>query len=121
MLPIDVEQLPPATTWLNYPGDCENLLGRYLGPNAMGEHLTVVVAECNDASGEFDLKPKPMTRVGLAYGCYTVNGEPTDPDGLPPGVALSKLQADWQSLKTPGIAVPQRAGKPTRIVANGID
>lgn len=107
--PIDVEQLPPASTFLNYPRQGPPV-GKYLGPNTSGEYFTVV---SNEAGKEH--MRGVSHRIGLAYGCYTINGEPTDPEGLPPDVALSKLRRDWSAMKQPGFIAPGRAGKPARI------
>jgi hypothetical protein len=110
--PIDVETLPPASTFLTYPRQGPPV-GKYMGPNTNGEYLTVV---SNEAEAGSPAPGQPARhRVGLAYGCYTIDGKPTDPAGLPPDVALSKLQRDWAAMKTPGFIVPERAGRPTRI------
>lgn len=105
--PIDVETLPPASFYLNYPRSGPPV-GTYLGPNAMGEYFTVVTTDVGHAAGF-------GARVGLAVGCYTINGDPTDPDALPPAVALAKLQRDFSARKSPPIVVPERAGKPTHL------
>lgn len=99
-LPRDGEALPPATTWLMYGGDQRRMVGKHLGPNALGEYLTVVEAEWNGNAGF------GTTRVGLAYGIYTVGGVSLDPDGLPVEAqqALNRAAlASLQPFRTPGI------------------
>lgn len=49
---------PPAVCWLNYPHNAPDI-GTVLGPNTMGEYLTVV-----------DVSQAP--RAGLAYGIVEV-------------------------------------------------
>lgn len=52
---------PAATTWLNYRGDrTREIVGKVMGPNLLGEYLTVVTAEYDEATNR--------TRLGLAYG-----------------------------------------------------
>lgn len=113
MLPIEVDQLPPASSYLNY-AKIGPPVGSYLGPNTMGEYVTVV------SNKRVPYGETIRHRVGVAFGIYTVGGEATDPDGLPPEVAyeaeLAKIRSDWQALKTPGITVQHRAGKPGRII-----
>lgn len=123
MLPIEVEQLPPASSYLNYPRQGPPV-GAYLGPNAVGEYVTVVSREqieANWSEGPNVFIAPLGYRVGVAFGIYSVGGEPTDPDGFPPEVQYEVWQAqvrsDWQALKTPGISVQHRAGKPRRIGA----
>lgn len=84
---------------LNYPRSGVPV-GKYLGPNTTGEYFTVV---SNDSWTEptGDGLVREFRRVGLAYGCYMIDGQATDTDGFPPDVALAKLQTDWQALKTP--------------------
>lgn len=94
-LPRDVEALPPATTFLNYPR-AGLPLGKHVGPNALGEYLTVVDV----------IKTATGTRNGLAYGIITVNGETLDPDGLPFEAQQALNQAalaQLQAFRTPGI------------------
>lgn len=103
--PIDVEQLPEASTFLNYPRQGPPV-GSYVGPNANGEYLTVVERiERAERIHRDPMDDAPGIRVGLAFGVYLVNGEPTDPDGLPADVALAwyqeKIQTDWSALKIP--------------------
>jgi hypothetical protein len=90
-----VEALPPATTFLNYPKQGPSL-GAHLGPNLLGEYLTVVEL----------VKTNQGMRVGLAYGIIMVNGESLDPAGLPfeAQQALNRAAlAQLQAFKTPGI------------------
>lgn len=98
--PIEVEQLPQASTFLNYP-HTGPAVGKYLGPKTMGEYFTVVSSEPEpilDADGnECDRR----VRVGLAYGCYSIGGQPTDPDGFPAPVAAALIRRDWGALKVP--------------------
>jgi hypothetical protein len=107
--PIDVAKLPPASSYMNYPHQGPPV-GKYLGPNTMGEYFTVVSREVDDGMTELIangtvqalIQEGPYrVRVGLAVGCYLINGVPTDPDGLPAQVAVAKMQRDWQALKTP--------------------
>ena len=113
--PIDVAQLPPASAYLNYPGPTGVPVGTYLGPTAMGEWVTVVSNERAERNADDDpARPTIGRRVGVAYGCYTVNGEATDPRGLPQEVALAKMQADFRALLPPMVA-HHRAGLPKRI------
>lgn len=58
-----VGELPPASTWLNYRGDVRSMVGQIVGPNLLGEYLTVVSCEYDEAA---DIK----SRVGLAFGVY---------------------------------------------------
>lgn len=111
--PIDVPELPPPSAFLNYPRQGPPV-GAYLGPNIMGEYLTVVSRdiECscpktyaNYEGPEEDCPqhgryPGPV-RVGLAYGVYTIDGQPTDTEGLPPEVRAMQIQAQWRALKNP--------------------
>lgn len=92
LTPIAVDQLPPASTFLNYPRQGPDI-GKYLGPNLDGEYFTVVSRDPGQG-------PSGTTRVGLAYGCYMINGESTDPDGFPAPVAAAKLQSEWQALRS---------------------
>lgn len=56
---------PKATTFLNYKGPVtSNNIGMVMGPNTMGERLTVVEAVCDPDTDR--------TRVGLAYGIHEV-------------------------------------------------
>lgn len=94
-LPRDVEALPPATTYLNYPNQGPPL-GSHLGPNSLGEYLTVVEL----------VKAQTGMRAGLAYGIVTVNGKSLDPDGLPVLAQQAINQAamaQLQPFRTPGI------------------
>lgn len=52
------ERLPH--TFLNYNGIIDDQVGILLGPNTMGEYLTVVTQE-------YDVM-KDQTRLGLVYG-----------------------------------------------------
>jgi hypothetical protein len=67
-----VDQLPPPSTWLNYAGDQSAMTGRILGPNTLGEVLTVVSCAYDPQTDR--------SRVGLAFGVYIV---PVDVPGLP--------------------------------------
>lgn len=104
--PIDVAELLPATTWLNFRGDKRRavLVGQYMGQNTLGEYLTVVSADWDGNAGF------GHTRVGLAYGIYTIAGEPTDEAGFPADVAVAErrrlIARDWFALHTPGINPP---------------
>ena len=62
--PKVVDELPAASTWLNYRGDQTALIGQVRGPNMLGELLTVVSCDYDAASGK--------SHVGLAYGVYAV-------------------------------------------------
>lgn len=53
---------PKASRHLNYRGDCRGSVGRVMGPNLLGERLTVV-DEVYDPETD-------MTRLGLAYGIH---------------------------------------------------
>lgn len=56
---------PAATTWLNYSGDrTAEAVGKVMGPNLLGEYLTVVDAVYDEATGK--------TRMGLAYGIHNL-------------------------------------------------
>lgn len=56
---------PAATTWLNYKGDrTVDVVGQTMGPNLLGEYLTVVTADYNHTTDE--------TRLGLAYGVHNL-------------------------------------------------
>lgn len=104
--PIDVDQLPPASTFLNYPR-AGLPVGSYVGPTTMGEYLTVV---SNETPGLEVARPEPTQRcVGLAYGCYLVNGQPTDSDGLPPEVHVLWIQRQWQAAKNLAARPPRRS------------
>jgi hypothetical protein len=51
--------------WLNYKGDrTRDAIGQHMGPNMLGEWLTVTAAEY-DATAN-------VTRLGLAYGVLDV-------------------------------------------------
>jgi hypothetical protein len=50
----------PPVAWLNYSGDVRHTLGHPMGPNTLGEYLTVVAARYTAATNK--------TRLGLAYG-----------------------------------------------------
>jgi len=51
--------------WLNYKGDrTRDAIGQHMGPNLLGEYLTVTAAEY-DATTD-------TTRLGLAYGVLDV-------------------------------------------------
>lgn len=106
--PIDVPELPPPSAFLNYPRQGPPV-GAYLGPNTMGEYLTVVSNEeaapdwrgpIKTKEGELFVAPY-RRRVGLAYGVYTIDGQPTDTEGLPPEVRAMQIQAQWRALKNP--------------------
>lgn len=56
---------PVATTWLNYSGDrTAEAVGKVMGPNLLGEYLTVVSAEFDEATNK--------TRMGLSYGIHNL-------------------------------------------------
>jgi hypothetical protein len=67
-----VDVLPQPSTWLNYAGDQRRLIGTVLGPNTLGEFLTVVFCAYDERTGS--------SRVGLAFGVYVV---PVPFAGLP--------------------------------------
>lgn len=67
-----VDQLPPPSTWLNWIGDQNRIIGRVLGPNLLGELLTVVSCVYDPQTDR--------SRVGLAFGVYII---PVDVPGLP--------------------------------------
>lgn len=66
-----VDKLPPPSTWLNYGGPGP-AIGSVVGPNTLGEYLTVVYSERDPAASR--------TRVGLAFGVYII---PVDVPSLP--------------------------------------
>lgn len=49
-----------ACRWATYPGDCTGNIGRFVGPNTLGEVLHIVSEDYNPGSDS--------TRVGFAYG-----------------------------------------------------
>lgn len=62
---------PKASTHLNYKGNCTaEAVGQIMGPNTMGELLTVVEAAYDPAADK--------TRLGLAYGVHFPRAVPTD-------------------------------------------
>jgi hypothetical protein len=67
-----VDELPQPSTWLNYAGDQRGLIGQVLGPNTLGEFLTVVFCAYDER--------EQKSRVGLAYGVYV---KPSELPGLP--------------------------------------
>lgn len=102
--PVDVAKLPEPTTYLNYPNG--PAIGAYLGPNDLGEYLTVV---SNDPR-EWSHAGLPGRRVGLRHGLYTIDGQATDPNGLPPEVLMASIRkqvadmaAQFEPFKTPPI------------------
>lgn len=120
---IDVHTLPDATTFLNYPGLGPDI-GSYLGPNDLGEYLTVVD----------NYVASDGARVGLAFGVYTVNGEPVGTTPIPPEVLLASWTmaervelAAWQPAKMTPLRGVNRLVMPTheihdsRLVVKGID
>ena len=55
---------PAAVRWLTYNGDVtEGIIGTIMGPNTLGEHLTVVEAN-------YDVETN-TTRVGFTYVHWT--------------------------------------------------
>lgn len=61
--PVDhPDHNPHPTTHLNYHGDTRGNLGQIMGPNTMGEYLTVVEEVYNPDTDR--------TRLGLAYGVH---------------------------------------------------
>jgi hypothetical protein len=102
-VPIDVTELPEATNYLNF---CKlgPPVGKYLGPNTMGEYVTVVSNEPVPYGDE------TRHRIGVAFGIYTIGRQPTDPEGFPAEVALAILRADQEQWRprlrdtgTPGL------------------
>lgn len=67
-----VDELPQPSTWLNYAGDQRGLVGQVLGPNTLGELLTVVFVAYDERDDR--------SRVGLAFGVYV---KPVELPGLP--------------------------------------
>lgn len=59
-----VDVLPQPSTWLNYAGDHRGSVGQVMGPNLLGEYLTVVFVAFDESAGS--------SRVGLAFGVYVV-------------------------------------------------
>ena len=83
-----VDELPPPSTWLNYGGDQRGLIGQVLGPNTMGEYLTVVFCAYDERDNR--------SRVGLAFGIYV---KPAELPGLPTSDAAEEaaVQGDGPS------------------------
>jgi hypothetical protein len=54
--------LPTPVRFANFRGDASDSIGNLVGPNRLGELLTVV-------SAEFDAEAN-MTRVGYAFGVH---------------------------------------------------
>lgn len=109
--PIDVTELPRATVHLNYP-KAGPAVGSYLGPNDLGEYLTVVSSEPIVWSTIMDAAPPhlPQRRVGLRHGLYTIGGQAIDPKGLPPEVLMASIRkqvaeqaAQYEPFRTPPI------------------
>lgn len=73
-----VDELPQPSTWLNYAGDQRGLVCQVLGPNTLGEYLTVVFCAYDERENK--------SRVGLAFGVYVkpepIPGLPTTDGGL---------------------------------------
>lgn len=55
---------PSPVKWLNYAGDIAPQLGRVMGPDTVGQVMTVVVEQYDDDT--------QTTRLGLAYGVIEV-------------------------------------------------
>lgn len=49
--------------WLNYPGDCSDVVGQVVGPELHGALMTIVAAQYDAATDQ--------TRVGLVFGART--------------------------------------------------
>jgi len=73
--PRIVDELPKPSTWLNYAGDQRHLVGRFMGPNTLGEVLTVVFCAYDERDDR--------SHVGLAFGIYVL---PQPLPGLPTSV-----------------------------------
>lgn len=67
-----VDELPKPSTFLNYVGDHRGSVGQVMGPNTLGELLTVVSCEYDETA--------QRSRLGLAFGVYV---RPSDLPGLP--------------------------------------
>lgn len=52
--------------WLNYPGDCSDVVGQVVGPELHGALMTIVTAEYDPATDR--------TRMGLVFGAKTDTG-----------------------------------------------
>jgi c-di-GMP-binding flagellar brake protein YcgR len=55
-----LEHIRKATRFATYRGDHRESVGRVMGPNTLGEILTVVRADFDETTGK--------TRLGFAYG-----------------------------------------------------
>jgi hypothetical protein len=51
--------------WLNYPSDVRGMVGQVVGPNTMGEYLTAVTEDYDEATN--------VTRVGFVFGRVEVS------------------------------------------------
>lgn len=62
---------PPPVRWATYPGDVTHIVGEVKGPNLLGESLTAVTAEYDQAADK--------ARVGFTYQTFEpgVPAEPT--------------------------------------------
>lgn len=115
-LPVEVAELPEATYFLNYP-KVGPPVGKYLGPNAMGEYMTVVDrAVLYDIDKANETTERRGVRVGVAWGIYSVGGAATDPDGYPPEIEYAmaedrwrREQNEWAATSAPRIIVPRGA------------
>lgn len=74
-----VDELPQPSAFLNYAGDQRGSIGQVMGPNTLGELLTVVSCEYDETA--------QRSRVGLAFGVYV---RPFDLHGLP--VSTERVQ-----------------------------
>lgn len=141
---INVATLPEATMFLNYPSQGP-AIGSYLGPNDLGEYLTVVSREaqctCGDTKATYEGPQRDCpehgeatVRIGLRHGVYTIDGEAAGPTPIPPEVLLASWTiaervelAAWQPIKTAPLRGVNRLVLPTheihdsRFVAKGID
>jgi hypothetical protein len=51
--------------WLNYTADVREMVGQVVGPNTLGEYMTAVTADYDEATGH--------TRVGFVFGRVEVS------------------------------------------------